>query len=458
MAELTRKEFYQLAIECREWALDLARHDQHRVVPAQCHAFNRWLQKLKGYERLEDGAGRLTFARPITRWHLMGLAVVMEKLTHTEVSGASTVEPHEGFRVPLTNASNGTLTIASAVGTIENDDLLPPPTLRMAAVHAQQAEGDAGSTAFTFAISRSGNLSTETTIQYGINGTATADDFAGGILPSGSVVFAPGSADQLLTINVAGDHQIEPHEAFAVSLHDPISGTIATGSAEGVIFNDDTSTFKIGDAPARPPRSDAGAWERSWSHAGVNIEHKANLSDANESYSSVLFASSGSGILAGGDVSGGDLGVSGQTKATSPVLQEIDGTEGVRFHLDQEANQISFQLSRFTRNDDGTGFNEAGRLQLLDAAGELVKEIFFYADALDGSRQLSVSVEEGFSQAVFSAGAQNGDDFVYGAYGNEAGNGFGSDPYSANGGLHGSEYLIDSVAFATRYVDMLWIG
>ncbi len=77
MAELTRKEFYQLAIECREWALDLARHDQHRVVPAQCYAFNRWLQKLKSYERLGDGAGRLTFARPITHWHLMGLAVLV---------------------------------------------------------------------------------------------------------------------------------------------------------------------------------------------------------------------------------------------------------------------------------------------------------------------------------------------------------------------------------------------
>jgi hypothetical protein len=130
----------------------------------------------------------------------------------------------------------------------------------------------------------------------------------------------------------------------------------------------------------------------------------------------------------------------------------------LRFVLDEEANQISFQLSRFTRDDDGTGFNEAGRLQLLDAAGVLVKEIFFYADALDGSKQLSVSVEEGFSQAVFSAGAQNGEDFVYGAYGNEAGNGFGSDPYSANGGMHGSEYLIDSVGFTTGYVDLLWAG
>jgi len=72
MADLTRKEFYQLAIECREWALELARHDQHRVSPAQCHAFNLWLEKLKRYERLHSSVGQLRAARPITRWHLMG--------------------------------------------------------------------------------------------------------------------------------------------------------------------------------------------------------------------------------------------------------------------------------------------------------------------------------------------------------------------------------------------------
>jgi hypothetical protein len=252
----------------------------------------------------------------------------------------------------------------------------------------------------------------ETTVSYSLTGAADANDFIGGVLPSGLVVFAPGSSEQRLTIDVSGDGQIEPHEGFTVMLHDPVNATVDNGSAVATIINDDTSSFKIGDAPARPPRSDAGAWERSWSHAGVSIAHKANLADANESYSNVLFSSSGSGILAGGDVSGGDLGVSGQTLATSAVLQELDGSEGLRFVLDEEANQISFQLSRFTRDDDGTGFNEAGRLQLLDAAGQLVKEIFFYADALDGSKQLSVSVEEGFSQAVFLRRRAEWEDFV----------------------------------------------
>ena len=74
MAELTRKEFYRLAIECRERALDLARHDQHRVVPAQCGLFNSWLAQLKEYDRLSASVSLIPAAFPLTRWHLMGLS------------------------------------------------------------------------------------------------------------------------------------------------------------------------------------------------------------------------------------------------------------------------------------------------------------------------------------------------------------------------------------------------
>jgi hypothetical protein len=125
--------------------------------------------------------------------------------------------------------------------------------------------------------------------------------------------------------------------------------------------------------------------------------------------------------------------------------------------LDEEANQITFQLSRFLRDDDGTGLKEAGRLQLLDADDELVEELFFYADGTDGSKQISLAVAEGFTQAILSAGAQRGEDFVYGGYGNADGNGFGASPFAANGSLHGSEYLVDSVQFVSGSVDMLLV-
>jgi Calx-beta domain. len=243
-------------------------------------------------------------------------------------AGDTTVEPHEAFSVVLSNVANGTLAVASAVGTIENDDLLPPPALSIFPLDARQVEGDSGSTGFTFIISRSGDLSAETSVQFRVTGSATADDFVGGVLPTGTLVFAPGSAAQLLTIDVAGDDDIEPHEVFAVTLHDPVNGSLGMDSADGVIVNDDSTAFRIGDAPARPPRSDAGAWERSWNNDGVSIWHKSHIENDGEPFTNVMFGSSGSAALAGGDMSAGDLGVSGQTLATSPVRQEIDGTEG----------------------------------------------------------------------------------------------------------------------------------
>jgi len=404
-----------------------------------------------------DPADATDFGSVFPKGLLLFAAGEDEKLISVEVSGDTAVEPDEGFSVTLTNPANATLAVVSADGTIENDDTLPPPILSIVPVYAQRAEGDTGFTAFTFLISRRGDLSAETTVQYGVSGAVTADDFSDGALPVGTLIFEPWSDELLLTLDVNGDEQIEPHESFTVSLHDPVNGTIATASAASLIVNDDSISFGIGDAPARPPRSDAGAWERSWSQDGVSIGHKSHIDNDGEPFTNVMFGSSGGAALAGGDVSAGDLGVSGQTLATSPVRQEIDGTEGLRFVLDEEANQITFQLSRFFRDDDGTGLKEAGRLQLLDADDELVEELFFYADGTDGSKQISLAVAEGFTQAILSAGAQRGEDFVYGGYGNADGNGFGASPFAANGSLHGSEYLVDSVQFVSGSVDMLLV-
>ncbi len=71
MAELTRKEFYELADQCRERALELARFDQNRVNRQQCRQFNSWLAKLKTYDQLAPSLQDVSAARPITRYDLM---------------------------------------------------------------------------------------------------------------------------------------------------------------------------------------------------------------------------------------------------------------------------------------------------------------------------------------------------------------------------------------------------
>ncbi len=77
MAELTRKEFYDLADQCRERALELAHFDQNRVNRNQCRRFNLWLARLKTYDQLAPGVQDISAARPITRYDLMAAAVVL---------------------------------------------------------------------------------------------------------------------------------------------------------------------------------------------------------------------------------------------------------------------------------------------------------------------------------------------------------------------------------------------
>lgn len=74
---LTRKEFYDLTAACRQYALDLARFDQHRVNLKECYRFNGWLTELRGYDRLVAPLRTLRPARPVARWQIMVIETVL---------------------------------------------------------------------------------------------------------------------------------------------------------------------------------------------------------------------------------------------------------------------------------------------------------------------------------------------------------------------------------------------
>lgn len=73
--ELTRKEFYTLVKECRDYAMRLANHDQDSVKRALCHEFNQFLARVRAYDKLGPRLMHLQTARPITR--AMMLAAVL---------------------------------------------------------------------------------------------------------------------------------------------------------------------------------------------------------------------------------------------------------------------------------------------------------------------------------------------------------------------------------------------
>ncbi len=73
----TRKEFYDLAADCRAYATELAGRDQRRVYVAECRRMNAWLQRLKRTERLGPRLATLQPARPIARWQVATLTGVI---------------------------------------------------------------------------------------------------------------------------------------------------------------------------------------------------------------------------------------------------------------------------------------------------------------------------------------------------------------------------------------------
>ncbi len=84
---LTRKEFYDLAQECRDYATELARHEQSRVSLKHCHEFNAWLRRVKSYARLGTALAALAPARPIARAQVMTLGIVLGVVLMLAVAG-----------------------------------------------------------------------------------------------------------------------------------------------------------------------------------------------------------------------------------------------------------------------------------------------------------------------------------------------------------------------------------
>ncbi|MBW4471867.1 MAG: DUF4347 domain-containing protein [Stenomitos rutilans HA7619-LM2] len=170
------------------------------------------------------------------------------KVITLNASGDTTVESDEGFTVTLSSPTGGaTLTTATATGTIQNDDVATTTTdLAIAAISASKAEGNSGTTPYTFTVTRSGDTTSATSVDYAVTGSgsnaANAADFSG-TLPTGTVTFAAGETSKVITVNASGDTTVESDEGFTVTLSSPTGGaTLTTATASGTIQNDDTAS------------------------------------------------------------------------------------------------------------------------------------------------------------------------------------------------------------------------
>ena len=107
-----------------------------------------------------------------------------------------------------------------------------------------QSEGDAGTTAYTFTVTRTGGTSGAVGATWTIDFTGGADaaDLAPAQALTGTVAFADGETSKTITIDVQGDTVFEPDETFTVTLSAPSGGaSIGDGVGLGTIANDDAA-------------------------------------------------------------------------------------------------------------------------------------------------------------------------------------------------------------------------
>jgi predicted extracellular nuclease len=247
------------------------------------------------------------------------------------------------------------------------------PTLAIAAPTTSVLEGNIGSTAFAFSITRSGDLTAESRVSWSVAGSganpATASDFAGGSFPAGTAMFAPGQSAVSLAVNVVGDGSFEPDEGFRIDLSSPFGARLSSTTSTGLlqILNDDqpAQTFNFTASPSI-------VFEGGTVAIGVVTTNVA----AN---TRLYWQASGAGITAS-DISSGGLsgevliGSDGRASFTRSVAADAvvdpDETLEIRFYSDavrslQVGNSLSLTIKEpsvgvITNGNDIITGTEAG--------------------------------------------------------------------------------------------------
>ena len=251
---------------------------------------------------------------------------------------------------------------------------------------ANEVEGDSGTTAFTFSVTRSGDVTSTVTVNYTVDGaelnelpdgdiSATTDDFGASTSLTGTLTFGANETSKVLTVDVAGDtipeveRDFPSRDAFVVSLSSPSSGAALSQtatSATGYIIND--------DAPAQP-----------FIVAGTpGDDDLVPILDGFSGFNSLVFTGAGSDevdIPAGGDnLLGSNRIFTGSSSDTIFVADsdrafggsgddELDATEATGYRISGGAGNDEFFLGVGGRALGGDGDDT---FNVLEGGGNLL--------------------------------------------------------------------------------------
>lgn len=216
---------------------------------------------------------------------------------------------------------------------IGGTNFTPPANLNYAisTTTSTVTEGNSGSKPVTFTVTRSGNTTVATTVNYALDGTATSGtDYntikVAGVTgtPSGTLKFLVGETTKTISLNVVGEMVTEVNETINLNLSYP-NQTGAIAPATVTIVNDDNApTISILD--------------KSGSEGSADFVFSVKLSNASTQTITVNYDTSNDTAIAGIDytVVTGSLtfnpGVISQT-ITVPILNDFVAESSERFFV-----------------------------------------------------------------------------------------------------------------------------
>jgi hypothetical protein len=328
-----------------------------------------------------QASGTLTFAPGETT-----------KTVAVMVVGDATYELAETFRLLLTNPVAATLSRATAIATITNDDPSPPlPSISI--FNASVTEGNSGDPFANFVVTLSSTFVVPVSVGFATQlGTAVATDF----LPrQGRLTFAPGETSKTIRVQVIADQIYEPNETFTVRLFEPVRATIAKATGTGTITNDDPR-------PQRPSITIADASVLEGGSNSTAIGFNVTLSNAYDESVTVIYASSnGTATTADGDFQPA-MGVltfePGQTSRTVNVLvngdTKVEADETFALTLSSSTNSTIVRAVAVgtIRNDD----SQLPTISVVDAStdeGNSGTKVLAFVVALSAASSQTVTVQ-----------------------------------------------------------------
>ncbi len=169
-------------------------------------------------------------------------------------------EGNENFTVALTAATNGSTFSGTNTTTITDTDTAPTVAIN----DVTQVEGNAGSTAFIFTVTRTGDAQANQTMVAstanggGPNVPATFPSDYTQIIGD-TVTFTQGQTSRQVAVIVNGDTTFEDNENFTVNLAGFNFGSATDGTGLGTITNDDAAPVFTLDADVTVTEGNGGS-------------------------------------------------------------------------------------------------------------------------------------------------------------------------------------------------------